>query len=593
MVNDAKEPAMMHGSIHTQLYLVKKTKFILTFLCALLLNVMAGGLAFVAASQSGNPAVAPYANMIAIAVMAMTTVLTVIDFFFAPILTGLGLFNANAGVGLARDRILNTLDIKKPEVRSTLFKRRNGQGLPFFQKMEALGYMSPVARNYRLTYEDDWIHQTIFLGSAITPDANYAVAGTAGAGRATFTLGNSGTTNSFIQYDNGSSIPVNANGQYIGNPAYAQSASTSLYAMPLQLNDRLRFRNGAMAHVIALSGTGTNSVTVTIKFSVFADRINVADYTTGDEISVATNAWSDGSKQPRGNNTNVIQGMAYTQILKGGFSWDGAQETDQLWFDYVWEDPSTKTSLLGYVVLGQDNAEYELDLKCDNAILFEQPTTNYYIDPLTDEPTRTTEGIFPAVTRAGHNFPYLAGGWSMANFDIMERVLDKEFSPDNQCFLQGFNLQQEMSTVMKDFNQNTAVNYTEKQMVQDLFGGNEALAMAVNFARYKKTRFNWFFVPLPQLTHPKIHPTGYTTGTWGLTFPMGTATDPKTKKQEPYFGVIYKAKGGKSRKRIVWTLSGGAPDRMNVMEDDLSQLCMLTEIGAEHRGLNQFCRWYT
>lgn len=560
---------------------MKKFKNILLFACALMLNVMAGGIAYAATSQIE----------FAINVVKVLSLITVIDFFVYPLigLTNI-LTNANAGVGLARERIVSIMDIMKPEVRAALYKRRNGQGLPFFQKMEALGYMNPVARNTRTTYEDDWIHQTIFLGSALTPDANYANSGTAGAGKATFTLGNSGTTNSFIQYDDGSTYPTK-NGVYSGNPAYSQSASTSLYAMPLQLNDRLRFRQGEVAHVIAISGAGTNSVTVTIKFADFSQRVTIADYTTGDEISVITNAWSDGSKQPRGNNTNVIEGLAYTQILKGGFSWDGASETNQQWFTELVGEDGTKSG--DVVVMGQDNAEYELDLKTDNAILFERPQTNYYVDPLTDEPIRSTEGLFPAVQRAGHNFPYLAGGFSMNNFDIMERVLDKEFSADNQCFLQGFNLQQEISTIMKDFNQNTAVNFTNKQWVNDLFGGNEALAMAVNFGMYKKTRFQWFFVPLPQLTHPKIHPTGYPTGGWGITFPMGNVTDPKTKQQNPYFGVIYKSRGNVNRKRVVWTLSGGSPVRNNVQEDDLSLLCMLSEIGAEHRCLNQFNRWYT
>lgn len=545
--------------------------------------------------------VAPYASNIGLALFALTSVLTFIDFFIYPISIA-GLRSANAGIGLARDRMINTFDIKAIDQRQILFDDRYGdQGLSLMETWESLGYMRQVSRDKTRTFEGDWIHQTVFLstngGAAFVPDADYNNAGTAGAGLGTIILGNSGTTNSFIQYDNGSSYPTDPlTGAYTGNPAYLQSASTNLYSFPLQVNDRLRFRKGEVAHVKSISGSGTNVVTVTIKFANFNNKILASDYSVGDEIAVIGNAWPNGSLQPRGNQQGVIQNWAYTQIIKGGFGWDGANATDQEWFTEIYTEENGVQVNKGYVVRGQARMEYEMNLDCDSALLFERPQTNYLIgtdgDGTTvDEPVRSTEGAFPATERGGHNFNYAIGGWSMQNFDAMEKTLNREYAPLNQAFLQGFDLQQEVATVMKDYNQNTGVDYVSKKTVNDLFGGNEVLAMTVNFGYYKKTKYNWFFVPLPQLTNPRTQPAGYNTGYWGLTLPLGKTMDPKTKTAQPYFGVIYKGQGNESRKRITWTLNGPNMTRQILTERDTSTAFMLSEIGAEHRALNKRCLW--
>lgn len=557
------------------------------FLLALSINVFVGGIAL---SAGATPDVA-------YGISGTLTAISFIDLYITPII-GIDAiaFNANAGVGLARERIVSTFDILKPEVRAELYRRRGDQGLSLFEKFESLGYMEKVSRSMRKTYEDDWIHQTIFLdddgaGAAFTPAAGYNTSGNANAGKGTITLGNSGSTNSFIQYDDGSTYPVGQNGAYNGNPAYAHSASTSLYAMPVQLNDRLRFKGGEVAQIISISGAGTNNVQLTIKFTNFNNKIDAANYNVGDEISIITNAWSAGSKQPRGTNVNVIADYAYTQILKGGFDIDGSSMTNQNWFNAVVSDEGGKQTVIGYELLGQQAAEYEMRMKWDNMILFEQPATlgDEYIDPLTDEPVVTTEGLFPYAKRVGHTVPTVPGTIGLGLFNYVSKVLDKEQSPEYSAFLQGFDLNLELQGVLKDYNQNTGINeYTKKKMVADLFGSNEKLAMEVDFGSFRQGRFTFCFSVLPQLTHPKIHPVGYPTGNYGLFMPLGKTRDPKDiNKQKPYVGMIYKGLGEYSRKAEVWSISGAGPGD-KIIEDDLKLLCMRSEVGCEHIGGNRF-----
>lgn len=479
-------------------------------------------------------------------------------------------YNVNAGVGLARERIVSVFDIKKPEIRNQFYRSRGDQFLPYFEILESLGYSRPIARTWTQTYEEDWIHQTIYIGDSISQNG--------GTGVLTFTLGNSNPSNSFIEYN--SSSP------------YTASANPNLYAMPVQLNNILRFRNNEQYKVTSISGAGTNAVTITAVANSLSDLITTADYTEGDEIVVSSNAWSEGSGQPNGNNTNVLIGTNYLQRIKAGFSWTGDQETDQLWFNEVVSDDGQK-ALLGYHILGQENTEYELALYSDEALLFSTLTTNPYIDPLTDEPVQTTEGLFPYIERTGTNYPVLPNTLSINDFVAIEKILVAQRAPKYLGWIMGFDRNQEINLMLKDYNQNTAINYVNKQYVADLFGGNEGLAMSVNFRTFMLTdRFTHCFTVMPQFSHPKLNPAGYKNQWLTGIVPLAKTMDPKTRQMIPYIGMIYKAMNGYNRKYEIWTLSGSGPRTPYVLQEDLSKLCMRRQIGGEHVGGNRMIRLY-
>lgn len=476
-------------------------------------------------------------------------------------------FDASASVGLARARILSTFDMLKPEVRPQLMPIYGTQGQTYFNMTEALGYSRPVARNSTLTYEQDWIHQLIYVGvGGMTGDANYAT-----NGKFSFPLSSAANTNTYLPY--ATAAP------------YTNSASTSLYGVPVQKNDRLRFEeNGAIAHIYDLTGLGTNNVTVWCVLADVTKNITLASQTAGTPIVVSTNAWSDGSKQPRGLNYNVRKSYAYTQILKGGFEWDGATETDQLWFNTIYNGKD----IMGYQIIGQDNAEYELLAKIDQALMWERPNANNIMDPLTDEPNRSTEGLVPYIERTGNDVPVLPGTFSISTFDTVAGKMEKNFAPNNILWMTGFDIDNEINNTLKDYFQNTAVNYV-KQITTDVFHGDEGLAASVNFRGFQKGRFSHSFIQMPMFSHPQYVPTGYKTSNMALVVPMGKTKNPKTSAELPYIGSIYKAKNGYSRKMEVWTLSGAGP-REKVMEDDLSKLCFRAEVGAEHTGGNRMCK---
>jgi len=478
-------------------------------------------------------------------------------------------FDVTAGVGLARNRIISTFDILKPDQRTELMRIRGDQGFSYFNFLETLGYTRPVQRNVTLTYEEDWIHQLIYVGSGgMTGDANYAT-----NGMFHFTLSSAANSNSYLPY---STVAP-----------YTNSASPSLYAVPVQLNDRIRFQeNNAIAHIYDITGAGTNAVTVWLKLADVTANITLANYTAGMPLVIATNAWSDGSKQPRGLNYNVRKSYAYTQILKGGFDWDGATETDQLWFNSYYKGKE----LMGYQIIGQDNAEYELMGKIDQALMWERPNANNIMDPLTDEPNRSTEGLVPYIERVGNSLLSPAGAFSTATFDTVSGILEKQFAPNYLLWMTGYDIDVEINNALKDYFQFTGVDYTKK-ITTDLFHGDEGLSASVNFRTFQKGRFIHNFMQNPMFTHPQYAPTGYKTKNMALVLPMGRTKDPKLNTDLPYVGSIYKAKGAYSRKMEVWTLSGAGP-RDKVFEDDLTKLCMRSEIGAEHTGGNRMLKIY-
>jgi len=482
---------------------------------------------------------------------------------------GYAFADVNAGIGLARNRIISTFDMLKPEVRTQLMPIYGDQGLSYFNLLESLGYSRGISRNSALTYEQDWIHQLINVGiGGMTGDASYA-----SNGMFSFPLSSAAGTNTYLPY--ATAAP------------YTNSASPNLYSVPIQINDRIRFEeNGAIAHVYNITGAGTSNVTLWCKLADVTKNITLANYPAGTPLAVVTNAWSDGSKQPRGLTHNVRKSYAYTQIIKGGFSWDGATETDQIWFDTIYNGKD----IVGYHVLGQEYAEYELLAKIDQALMWERPNANNIMDPLTDEPNRSTEGLVPYIERTGNKMQVGAGTFSTSIFDTVSSILEKQFAPNNLLWMTGYAIDVEINNAMKDYFQMTGVDYTKK-ITTDVFMGDEGLAASVNFRGFQKGRFMHNFVQMPMFSHPQFVPAGYKTSNMALVVPMAKTKNPKLGTELPYIGSVYKSKNGYSRKMEVWTLSGAGP-REKVLEDDLSLLCYRSEVGAEHTGGNRMIKIY-
>lgn len=485
--------------------------------------------------------------------------------------------NANSGIAIATSKLISTFDIDKPQVRNELFRRYGNQGLTFFGFIESMGYSRGVRQNKTIQYEEDWIHQTIHVGSGgITtvdgPNGIYS-----------FVLDTTAGTNDILA---GSII----------TPYPTTPTNPLSYICPVQAWDRLLFpENGAMATVTSVVQTGVSTTfTVTIKLADLNYAFTPGTYTQGYELVIATNAFSEGSDQNDGASSKPLIDYAYTQILKRSFRWTGTQATNEPWFSEYELGPNLGN---GYFLKGQMDCDYELQQAISTALWIERPTTNPTVDTATGEPLYTTEGLIPYCERLGTPVPYLSGAFSIGTFDYIDNVLTRQFAPMYSAWMLGNKLDYQIENALKAYFQFTQINYQMSQMEADLFTGDKDLAMEVGFNLLKKSggRVHCFTRAL-EFSHPKIlGVTNYPYDQLAICFPLARKRGSYSEKQGsielPYFGLIYKEQGGYSRKAEVWTIAGAAPGP-KITTFDLNKLCMRSNVGAEHVGGNQMLKVY-
>lgn len=83
----------------------------------------------------------------------------------------------------------------------------------------------------------------------------------------------------------------------------------------------------------------------------------------------------------------------------------------QSWFEVIPNGGGQGTDL--YIIKGQEDTEYRFMADVDGAMMVGQLNTNTsQIDPVTNEPYQTTEGLLPYIRRAGYNRSYTPGSWT-------------------------------------------------------------------------------------------------------------------------------------------------------------------------------------
>ena len=473
--------------------------------------------------------------------------------------------NATGAVTLEAGKIITTFDILKLEVRAQLMRIRGNQGMNFFAQLEALGYSRAVTQNTTRQYEEDWIHQTIHLGNSMTATGN--------PNEYTFELSNTAPNIDYLEQNVTS--PYSSAAQYV-----FPIKQWSLITLP---------ENNATLQVTGYTIV-SDVCTVTVKhINPTVGPFTLANYVAGVELVLSSNAFSEGSDQTEGQVNKPLIDYNYTQIIKSTYNYTGSQSVSQPWF----REYSDGKGITAYYVVGQENTEYEHALAIDNALLFGALTEISVVDPTTNEPIQTTEGIDPYIRRKGNNIPYVPGTFNVALFNYMDKLLEQEGAPEWMGGFLGTDLDNEKDDVLKAYFQNTMQEYQLKRAEADLFGNNPGLAQAVNFRYLHKGYRTWCFTRLPQFNMAKTWgASGYKTPQLGLFWPLASKPDKNNPNNRlPYMGMIYRALGNYSRKAEVFSLLGAGPGQ-KVRSADRNTLCMRSDLGAEHCGGNQMIRLY-
>lgn len=472
---------------------------------------------------------------------------------------------------IAQGHLISAFDFMQPEVRDKFFRIHGGQGMYAFNILKNLGMVDSVSRNTGTQYEEDWIHPTFHIGSGGLTTVSALL------GTYTFVLGNSGASNDFLT----------------GSTTFPYS-TTPYYYNPMEVNDRIAFpapNEGYHATVTGVSGLGTNTVTISIKLtnSSSLGTFNAAAVTAGTEMIITGNSFADGTDQPLGQVNKPLQDYWYTQILKTNFKIHGGQSTDQLWV----KEYSDGTTIQGYRIIGQHNMEYEHARKIDQALLWEEPSTNMIIAS-NNEPQQTTEGIETYIKRKGTNLPVPAGTFNIALMNQIEKLTDAQVPGTNYYLgMMGINIDQDKDQALKNYFNNEDIEYYQGQAADDLFGGDKGAIARVGFRVLHMGYTTWMFSRMPQFSDIRGKGVaGYNGQNLALFTPIGKKKDARDPLQNiPFFGMAYRSLGGYSRMAEVVNLMG-ATNGAHVTSLDLNSYGLKSDIAARHVGGNAMIRLY-
>jgi hypothetical protein len=440
--------------------------------------------------------------------------------------------------------IVSGFDIHKPEYLNQLFSRYGDQGASFFQLIRSMGFEQPVAADTYGHFEENHIHEIVHSREIVAQPAQ--------GDPITFVL---------------DTADLDANNNFY-----------------VRLWDVMMFPNEVVGSVVDLDVTDPTAPEVTVEPNDSADRFPAL--TAGEELIIISNAFSEGSGQPQGAVSGTWEYSNTAQIIKETIGFTGTEMVNQTWFDVT----SKGQSIPAFYFKGQIDIDYRMALRIDGALLWGKQTTNTgIVDPDNEnKPIKTTEGLIPYIRRVGNEQSYTAGAFDVEEFDEMDNTLDREFAGNYILGLLGISLHQDIENSMKEYFENTNIQFARQTTNDVLFNKNESLAASVNFNILTKSERTFLFKRMGVFNNRKLYGAdGYDAPKMGVFLPINKRKDPVSGNMVDSIGTRYRALGKYSRRMEVWQV-GGAGEGLKVTEFDKRNTYQRCHVGAHFRGGNQF-----
>ena len=447
---------------------------------------------------------------------------------------------------------VSAYDVHKPDVLSKMFNRYGDQGSSWFLTLEKLGFVKPVAATSYSHYENELKNPT-FNSLAVETSS-----GTAPSLTISITLS-----------------PSNLDGF---NNFYPR------------LNDITYFKGGQLGIITAINTTTPSAPRLTItQVNTWTGGLSVA---AGEEISLVSNAFSEGSDQPKGILPGAAKRTNYTQIMKETLAVTGTELTNQTWFDGWVEVPG---SVNGTEQIASGNSWYNLNWmdmewrigkQISGALLFGETTVGTITDPVTLLPVRTTNGLIPTIKSLGNTDTYVPGAFSVTDFDAYGRILDREYAGEYVMSLVSKSFSDEIENTMVAYLANTNIIYEIEQQLGSRFGV-DGKSISVDFNYLKKSNRTFMFKRMMEFSNRQTFGiNGSITDGMGVFLPMNKVKDAKSGQMLDNIGARYKNLNGYSRKMEVWSVNGAGPG-MKVSSVDVNKSFIRTDMGAHIMGANQ------
>lgn len=454
--------------------------------------------------------------------------------------------------GIMNTDLISTLDLDIPQKRmNAIFRRYGTQGLGYLT-VRSLGFEKPVKNDTYYHYEKSYSHDYFKVQSTVTQ----AVAGA--------------SIDLVLHSDS-----LDANNDY-----YPRE------------NDVVMFSNEVVGWIDSIAVTGGGStVTLTIKPNLETDTIGTVS--AGDTVIIISGMFSEGSGMPDEATSETIQYTNNTQIIKEAIGATGTSLVTESWIEIY----NRANEFQGVYYESFKDLDYRMLTKIDGMFWWGKrvsTTGSRAEDSVTGHDYHGSEGLIPAIRRAGNTNTYTPGSFAVTKFDTYERTLAREFvSQDIPVWCpMGLQLYQEVENTLKTYFEDTNIQFAQRRTNDMLFNSNESLGASVNFKYLTKSGRTYLLHNMLGWSNPKTYgATGYDMEKMGLIVPLDKKKDPKTKEDIPSIGVRYRAMGNYNRRLITDTLSGigaTAPNRIPVNTIDKTKTYQLADMGNEFYGLNRF-----
>lgn len=446
---------------------------------------------------------------------------------------------------------VSNLDLHKPQVLNTLFKRYNNQGSAYLLT-RSLGFERPVAGDTYGHFEEDLYHETFKQHASVDSDAS-----TENKAPVTLKLAADRAHDAYVRV-----------GDIITFPDETQGIVTVVVSEPT---------NDSFGNVTVLP----------------LGNYKLPAVTRGTELAITSAAFPEGSGMP----DPVASGVTYfdndAQIIKEAIGVTGSELVNETWIAQFNEAGEFQ----GYYRTGQAQMDYRMMTKIDGMFLVGQRFDNTggraVNAAVSKYANKTSMGLIPSVRQYGNIHDYFPSDFSMADFDDIDVVLEREFvgSDVPLWFPMGLKLYQEVENMLVDYLANTNIEYARKAVNQMLFKGDEALGVSINFTYIQKSSRTFLLHKMGGFSNLKTYGlANYPYENMGLIIPLDKGKDPKTKEDIPSIGTRYRAMGAYNRRMITTSLhgigatpAGGIP----VHTIDKSNTYQMVHMGNEFFGLNR------
>lgn len=442
--------------------------------------------------------------------------------------------NLTQAAGVMQERFYTPFNIDKPEVATELFYIYGNYGLPELQIRKNMGFSKPVAQNHGTYFYADRpanvLHTAGPLSTVVAPAPGVS-------GVYSFVLDTTAGNNDLILGAVAPEFPQYPSGSYYYQPAVVGQG----LSMP-------SFDSNVTGTITAISGTGTNTVTITFRVDLPNVALTTASYIQGTTIVPNSNAYAAGSEVPAGQMMTFLKDGWVTQFIQNSFEIDGEALTTQLWV----ETDSFGNKIANIRTPNMWQLDFSHARAIDQALWWGPGQLNpLQLDAASNSVVYKTEGTIPYTDRMGTQLNYPVGNLSPLLFDQIDSILVKNYTGKYYRLVCDNNFSNEFTNTMMDYFKFTQIDYVTKQAEADLFknGSQTGKYAKVDFTYLEKNNRVYCKNVMFQFNDPTFKGAPGQDGTnFAWLGPVGETSDPKSPGNRiPYLGMYYKALGGYSR----------------------------------------------